>query len=335
MESAHTEDKRIVGSPLIAKPEVTYLFLILLVALGFGLSSVSSVSSRSKICLCALCDLAVLNPIGKQAVITHPLLRFVAVLACLSLFGPPWTSAATKPDQPDKPNFNGTWTLDLRASTSLEPLLKEVGASILEQKFVAWVNLTATFHQTGDVLMVATRGPGFALDETLYLDGRRDPSSLQLLGATSLNTRTVWSNDNKQLVATHQIKTKEGKEGQLIVTRYLIGDGGTLMVAFTLKLNAEPDEISARQTWHKQTQATASRFSDELGQVCPWLVLTPPRLAGDRSETASRGSWHNYLLDRCDFADIRVPRSDIGILPSIQCAEPPPVVRPAQWEPVI
>lgn len=204
------------------------------------------------ICLRALCGLPVLNPIGKQPVMTHSLLRSLAVLACLGLFSPPWTFAVIKPDQPDKPNFSGTWTLDLRASTSLEPLLKEVGASILEQKFAAWANLTATFHQTEDVLMVATRGPGFALDETLYLDGRRDPSSLQLLGATSLNTRTVWSNDYKQLVATHQIKTKQGKEGQLIVTRYLIGDGETLMVAFTLRLNAEQDEVSARQIWRKQ-----------------------------------------------------------------------------------
>lgn len=182
----------------------------------------------------------------------HRLLRSLAALACLGLFSPPWTFAATKPEQPDKPNFSGTWTLDLRASTSVEPLLKEVGAGFLEQKFAALVNLTATLHQTEDVLVVATRGPGFALDETLYLDGRRDRSSIQLLGATSLNTRTVWSNDYKQLVATHQIKTKQGKEGQLIVTRYLIGDGETLMVAFTLRLNAEPDQISARQIWHKQ-----------------------------------------------------------------------------------
>ena len=215
----------------------------------FGLPSVSSVSSCSKICLRVFCALPRLSPIGQLPVIAHPPLRFLAVLACLGLLSQPWIFAATKPD---KPNFGGTWTLDLRASTSLEPLLKEVGANILEQKFAAWVNLTATFHQTEDVLMVATRGPGFTLDETLYLDGRRDQSSLQLLGATSLNTRTVWSNDHKQLVATHQIKTKQGKEGELIVTRYLIGDGETLMVAFTLRLNAEPDEVSARQIWHKQ-----------------------------------------------------------------------------------
>jgi hypothetical protein len=138
-----------------------------------------------KIRLRALCGLPVLNPIGKQPLTTYPLVRSLAALASLSLFSPPWTSAATRPDPPSKPNFSGTRTLDLSASTSL-------------------------------------------------------------------NTRTVWSADAKQLVATHQIKTKQGKEGQLIVTRYLIDDGDTLMVAFTLRLNAEPDEVFARQIWHKQ-----------------------------------------------------------------------------------
>jgi hypothetical protein len=87
----------------------------------------------------------------------------------------------------------------------------------------------------------------------LYLDGRTDPSNLQLFGATSLQTKAAWSDDHKQLVETHQIKTKQGKEGQLIITRYPTDRGNTLVVAFTLKLNTEPDKTSARQISHKQT----------------------------------------------------------------------------------
>jgi hypothetical protein len=83
----------------------------------------------------------------------HLLLRSLAALGCLGVFSLPQTSAALKPDQPDKPNFSGTWTLDLKASTSLK-------------------------------------------------------------------ARTAWSEDHKQLVATHQIKTKQGKDGQLIIKRY-------------------------------------------------------------------------------------------------------------------
>jgi hypothetical protein len=180
------------------------------------------------------------------------LLRSVAALACLGVFSLLQISAALEPDQPDNPNLSGTWMLDLKASTSVEPLMKQIGASLLEQKYATSTKLRATFHQTEQVLTIATRGPGFALDETLYLDGRTDPSEQQLLGATALETRTAWSDDHKQLVATHQIKTKQGKEGQLIITRYLINEGKSMVVAFTLMLNAEPNKISARQIWNKQ-----------------------------------------------------------------------------------
>ena len=105
--------------------------------------------------------------------------------------------------------------------------MKQIGASLLEQKYAAWTNLKATIQQTEQVMTVATRGPGFALDETLYLDGRTAPKQPTTLGATSLKTRTAWSKDQKQLVVTYQIKTKQGKEGQLIVKRYLINEGKT------------------------------------------------------------------------------------------------------------
>ena len=182
----------------------------------------------------------------------HLLLRSLAALACLGVFNLTQASPALQPDQPDKPNFSGTWTLDLETSTSLEPLMTQIGASLLERKYAALTGLKATFRQTENVLTVATRGPGFALDETLYLDGRPDPSNLNLLGATSLQTSTAWSKDHKQLVETHQIKTKQGKEGQLIIKRYLIDEGKTMVVAFALELNAEPNKTSARQIWRKQ-----------------------------------------------------------------------------------
>jgi len=71
------------------------------------------------------------------------------------------------------------------------------------------------------------------------------------LGAISVNAKTTWSRDYKQLVETHHIRTKQGRDGQLTIKRYLTDEGKTLVVAFTLKLIAEPDEISARQIWRK------------------------------------------------------------------------------------
>src|SRR4029077_7899027 len=106
------------------------------------------------------------------------LLRWLAALAWLGLCSLPKTSAALQPDQPDDPNFSGTWALDLKASTSFEPLMKQIGTSLLERKYAASVKLKATLHQTEHVMTIAARGPGFALDETLYLDGRTAPSKL-------------------------------------------------------------------------------------------------------------------------------------------------------------
>ena len=180
------------------------------------------------------------------------LFRSLAALACFGVFSLPQASAAAKPDPSVKPNFNGTWTLDLKASTSVGPLMKQIGAGVLDRTYAASTKLKATVHQTEQILTIAARGPGFALDETLYLDGRTDLSNQQLLGATAIKTRTAWSEDQKRLVATHQIKTKQGKLGQLIITRYLINEGKSLVAVYTLKLDAEPGETSARQIWNKQ-----------------------------------------------------------------------------------
>ena len=189
---------------------------------------------------------------GIPTLVRQVVLSLVAVLTWFAVFNLPQTSAITKLDQSDRPDFSGSWTLDLGASTSLEPLMSQIGASSLDRKYAAQTALKATLQQTEDVLTVATRGPGFALDQTLYLDGRNDPSNLQLLGAASVNAKTVWSKDYKQLVETHQIRTKQGKDGQLTIKRSLIDQGKTLVVAFNLELNADPGQTSARQIWRKQ-----------------------------------------------------------------------------------
>ena len=180
------------------------------------------------------------------------LLSSLAALAWFAVCSLAQASVVTGSVQSNKPNLSGTWTLDLSASISLEPLMNQIGASFVDRKYAASTTLTATLNQTEETLTVATRGPGFALDQTLYLDGRTETGNLNLLGATSLNAKTSWSKDNKQLVETHEVRTKQGKDGNLIIKRYLIDQGKTLVVVFSLKLNAEPSETSARQIWRKQ-----------------------------------------------------------------------------------
>jgi hypothetical protein len=179
------------------------------------------------------------------------LLCTLAAVACCGVFSPPRVGATTKTTQTDKPNFTGAWVLDLQASTSLDALMTQIGAGFIDRKYAAHVKLKATLQQTDDVLTIAARGPGFALDQTLYLDGRNDPSNLQILGATSVNTKTVWSKHEKKIVEMHHIRTKQGKEGELTIKRNLIDQGKAVEVLYTLKLEEEPTPTSARQIWRK------------------------------------------------------------------------------------
>jgi hypothetical protein len=73
----------------------------------------------------------------KSTLMRHLLLGSLTALACLGLFSLAQTSAAPKPDQSDKPNLSGTWTLDLKASASLEPLMNQIEASLLERTYAA------------------------------------------------------------------------------------------------------------------------------------------------------------------------------------------------------
>ena len=184
-------------------------------------------------------------------VLRHLLLCALTAVACFGVFSPPRVFATTKSTQTDKPDFTGAWVLDLQSSTSLDALMTQIGAGFIDRKYAAHVKLKATLQQTGDVLTIAARGPGFALDQTLYLDGRNDPSSLQILGATSVNTKTVWSKHDKKIVEMHHIRTKQGKEGELTIKRNLIDEGKAVEVVYTLKLAEEPTPTSARQIWRK------------------------------------------------------------------------------------
>jgi hypothetical protein len=84
----------------------------------------------------------------------HLLLPSLITLACSGIFGLPQTFAAPKLDQSDKPDFSGTWILDHNASTSLDPLMKRIGAGLLERKYADSAKLKATVHQNEQVITV-------------------------------------------------------------------------------------------------------------------------------------------------------------------------------------
>lgn len=178
------------------------------------------------------------------------MLRSLATVAFVGVFSIPQISSA-KPAHANMTNFSGTWVLDRKASTSLEPLMQHMGASYLQRKFANSANLRATYRQTARVLTIAVRGAAVAMDETLYLDGRTDRRSQEILGVTSVAIRTAWSKDHEDLVETRQIETKRGQDGQLIIKRHLINGEKSMALALSLKLNGESYTTSCRQVWQK------------------------------------------------------------------------------------
>jgi len=180
------------------------------------------------------------------------MLRSLASVAFVGVLSLPQIASASKPGHPDKPNFNGNWGLDRRASTSIEPLMKHMGASYLQRKFATSANLRATYRQTAQVLTIAVRGAAIAMDETLHLDGRTERRRQEILGVTSVRIRTAWSKDHKELVETRQIETNQGQSGQLIIKRNLRDQEKSMVVAFSIKLGGEPNATACRQVCHKQ-----------------------------------------------------------------------------------
>ena len=64
---------------------------------------------------------------GLSRYVWHLPLFFLGLVVLF--FSLPQALAAPKPDQPDKPNFTGNWTLDLQASSSLDLLMKQMGSA--------------------------------------------------------------------------------------------------------------------------------------------------------------------------------------------------------------
>jgi hypothetical protein len=83
-------------------------------------------------------------------------------------------------------DFSGTWSLDLNASASLEPIMKKVGAGLLEREFASRTHLKATIHQTEHCYAMENEATvTSATDKGLKLSGKQSPYLGQFLPAIS------------------------------------------------------------------------------------------------------------------------------------------------------
>ena len=147
-------------------------------------------------------------------------------------------------------NFNGTWVLDLKSSDSPEPMMKRMGVSALERKLAASTKLESTYSQSGNLLTITTKGPGFSRTEHLRLDGHPETKTEKRTGTYTI--RTSWAHHGKELISTSTFRTKAGKNAELIVVRKLADGGNTLVLSQTLKIEGGPPEPVLHRIWRRK-----------------------------------------------------------------------------------
>ncbi len=150
-------------------------------------------------------------------------------LLLLTLLAAP--SFAAEPPQTD---FSGVWSLDPKASDSLDEIMTALGRSFLERKVVARMKVTQTITQNENVLQVDIDSSLKDGSETLKLDG--SPTTITNDQGHQVSTSTSWSADGLALITTSEAVMANGNKGKWVVTRTLLDQGRTLRQRLELHL---------------------------------------------------------------------------------------------------
>jgi hypothetical protein len=147
-------------------------------------------------------------------------------------------------------DFSGAWVLDLRASSSPEPILKRLGASWVERTLGSSLQLQSTYIQTPDSLTVQLRGPAFNRTDVMRIDNKPETKEEPRTGRYTI--RTFWSAHGTQLVSTISLRTKDSRDAQFSIVRELTDGGKTLVLTGTLKVTDESGTYTVRRVWRKR-----------------------------------------------------------------------------------
>ena len=148
-------------------------------------------------------------------------------------------------------DFSGTWVLDLRSSSTPDPILKRLGASWIERQLGGSMQLQSTYIQTTDLLTVQMRGPGFRRTDVMPINNQPEPKEDARLGRYTI--RTFWSGNGTQLVSAVSFRTNDSRDAQFTIVRELAEGGKTLTLTGTLKITGESETWKLRRVWRKRT----------------------------------------------------------------------------------
>jgi hypothetical protein len=148
-------------------------------------------------------------------------------------------------------DFNGQWTLDLRASSSPETVLKRLGASWIERQLGGVVQMQATYKQTANSLTVILSAPAFRRTDVMRIDNRPETKEDSRTGRYTI--RTFWAGNGTQLNSAIDFRTKDSRDAQLIIVRQLADGGKTLTLNGTLKVAGEPKTYTLYRVWRRRS----------------------------------------------------------------------------------
>jgi len=146
------------------------------------------------------------------------MLRDMTLLAALLLAAPAWAG-----------DLQGTWEIDLKASDSLDPLLKAQGVSWVKRKAANGLKVTQTLARDGDQVTLSVVSSASSRDETLSVDGE-----LRTVEGENGTMQVRHSWDGDVLVTVQETETPEGT-ATVTTRREASDDGATLTQRITLQ----------------------------------------------------------------------------------------------------
>jgi len=134
----------------------------------------------------------------------------------------------------EHPDYSGTWKLDLKASDSVDDLLKAQGKSWVERTAARNMAVIQVIRQSGDTLGIAVHTSVKDRDDTLRIGGGWEEKDSDDSG--KVRSRTDWDPDGTTLVTRTAMTLKDGVPAEFIVRRTL-PDPKTLLQVIELRFD--------------------------------------------------------------------------------------------------
>lgn len=147
----------------------------------------------------------------------------------------------------DHPDYTGTWTLDLAASDSVDPLMKAQGQSWIARRAARRMKVTQTLAQTEQSLTADLDSSLGHRHETLPIGGDWEVRTSD--DGSSVKVRTAWVGD--ALVTETQLRLNDGSPAELGISRTLADGGRTMVQTLALRRGDQPT-ISARRVFRRR-----------------------------------------------------------------------------------